>query len=188
MSARTTPSRKQQLTLSPAVATAVKDATAKKQANEKKKEQLHAQVAPLIRKPPPRTHVDLMRAGLMLEQQRLRAMVDDASNKDKLLEELDAKKKSLDDHVTRRDNLNRAISDKRAELKTLQAKVDSLPEEATVRLELFGIEALLNGQMELEQPAPELEWNGGEVFRVPTPVPEEGELEVDDPLAAELLS
>lgn len=187
---RSRPNNKQQTTLSPAVVAAVKDSNAKKQANQARKDVLHAQVA---RHPQPRTHDELMRAGLMLEQQRLRALCEDATNKKKLQDDLAALMKKIDDNTNRRNNLNNLIKEQTAESKAMQERIDNLPEENTVRLELFGIERLLSAPMEISDEAPHdpqtLEWNGGAVF---TPMVAEDAVAIDeedeeDPLARQLL-
>lgn len=186
---RSRPNNKQQTTLSPAVVAAVKDSNAKKQANQARKDVLHAQVA---RHPQPRTHDELMRAGLMLEQQRLRALCEDATNKKKLQDDLAALMKKIDDNTNRRNNLNNLIKEQTAESKAMQERIDNLPEENTVRLELFGIERLLSAPMEISDEAPQdpqtLEWNGGAVF---TPMVAEDAVAIDgddeeDPLARQL--
>jgi len=187
---RSRPNSKQQTTLSPAVVAAVKDSNAKKQANQARKDVLHAQVA---RHPQPRTHDELMRAGLMLEQQRLRALCEDATNKKKLQDDLAALMKKIDENTNRRNNLNNLIKEQTAESKAMQERIDNLPEENTVRLELFGIERLLSAPMEISDEAPQdpqtLEWNGGAVF---TPMVAEDAVAIDggdeeDPLALQLL-
>lgn len=187
---RSRPNSKQQTTLSPAVVAAVKDSNAKKQANQARKDVLHAQVA---RHPQPRTHDELMRAGLMLEQQRLRALCEDATNKKKLQDDLAALMKKIDDNTNRRNNLNNLIKEQTAESKAMQERIDNLPEENTVRLELFGIERLLSAPMEISDEAPQdpqtLEWNGGAVF---TPMVAEDAVAIDGedeegPLARHLL-
>jgi len=187
---RSRPNSKQQTTLSPAVVAAVKDSNAKKQANQARKDVLHAQVA---RHPQPRTHDELMRAGLMLEQQRLRALCEDATNKKKLQDDLAALMKKIDDNTNRRNNLNNLIKEQTAESKAMQERIDNLPEENTVRLELFGIERLLSAPMEISDEAPQdpqtLEWNGGAVF---TPMVAEDAVAIDgedeeDPVARHLL-
>ena len=186
---RSRPNSKQQTTLSLAVVAAVKDSNAKKQASQVRKDVLHAQVA---RHPQPRTHDELMRAGLMLEQQRLRALCEDATNKKKLQDDLAALMKKIDDNTNRRNNLNNLIKEQTAESKAMQERIDNLPEENTVRLELFGIERLLSAPMEISDEAPQdpqtLEWNGGAVF---TPMVAEDAVAIDgddeeDPLARQL--
>ncbi len=178
---------KKQLTLSPAVASAAKKTKTLRASDNRRKEQLSAQVLPA--KPPPRKHDELLRAGLVMLQQQLRAQLDESVNREALEKEYHAQCKVIKELTTKRDNYTKNIKERSANLRLLQDKLDHLPVEVNVRLELAKVEAVLNGEQVMEvddSDIPPLEWNGGTVFPPASPMNGEECVELDSPEEGEV--
>lgn len=183
---------KKQTTLSPAVAAAAKDTKSKRRSHEIRKETLATQVKPA--RPPARSNEELVRTGLMLLRQQLAQQLDESLNREELEKEYKAQEKTLREHTTKRDNLTKLIKERAANLRLLQEKLETLPTEINVRLELAKVNAALDGEtvVEVDEDMQQhMEWQGGQLFQNPTtPIheedsPEDGEYQ--DPLARELL-